>query len=251
MNTEDHNDAEQRLRETYHSSQDVRAPDKLNRAVLESAAAAATAKPGIGQILSAWGRPLAFAATLVLGIALVYDMQNLAPLPADEASSESAPSLSTGSGVANDDDTPANRAIRQMREEKLSTSEPRQAAPSPEQRSDLTNRQLPQLNKFGNSRRATRPSNEKAGQALNEATQVPAESRTTPDSTAAAVAAAQADMTYNDSRDNWRQCQEAEANGADEWWQCIVDLQESGADEVADKERLLLNRRHPDFNAPE
>ncbi|MEQ8206302.1 MAG: hypothetical protein RIA65_09025 [Woeseia sp.] len=249
MNTENHNDAEQRLRETYLASQDVRAPDSLNRAVLDEATAAV--KPGFAKYLSVWGRPLAFAATFVLGIALVYDMQGLTPLPANETSSESAVSLPTSSDTASDDNAPASREMRQMREEKRSAAEPLQSAPSQGQDSGDTSANLLQLNKFGNSRRSTRPSNAKADQTLNETAQSPAESRTVQDSLAPSAVAARADTAYTDSRDSDRQCQTSEMQGADEWWQCIVELREAGDDEGAGKEQTLLKIIYPDFSAPE
>lgn len=249
MNTENHNDAEKRLRETYLASQNVRAPERLNRAVLDEAAAAV--KPGIAKYLSVWGRPLAFAATFVLGIALVYDMQGVTPLPANETSSEFAAPLSSANDVASDDEAPANRVMRQMREETRAATELHRSAPSPEQRAGDTSANLLQLNKFGNTRRSTRPSNAKAGQAQNEATQSPAETRIMQEALAPPAVAARADMANTDSPDGDRLCQTAEMQGVAEWWQCIVELREAGNDEAAGEELTLFNSTYPDFTAPE
>ncbi|MCB1845734.1 MAG: hypothetical protein KDI09_22375, partial [Halioglobus sp.] len=74
-----HNDAAKRVREAYRASRNVRTPERLNLAVLEKARAAI--KPGFAAFPPAWARPLAFAATLLLGVAVVYEMRGAGPLP--------------------------------------------------------------------------------------------------------------------------------------------------------------------------
>lgn len=90
MNGHEHNrdeDQDPRVSRAYRAWSGERTPPELDRAILRHAADEAAA-PRASR--TAWFRPLAFAATLVLGVALIYDMQSQTdpPLQLPETSTD-------------------------------------------------------------------------------------------------------------------------------------------------------------------
>lgn len=76
MNEHQHNrdeDRDPRVSRAYRAWSDERTPPELDRAILRHAAGEAAA-PRASR--TAWFRPLAFAATVLLGAVLIYDMQS-------------------------------------------------------------------------------------------------------------------------------------------------------------------------------
>ena len=69
--------------ETYRKLESPQAPDHLNRAVLSMAA---DKRPGrTGFVLSAWMKPVTFAATIALSLAIVLELSEMptASVPVD------------------------------------------------------------------------------------------------------------------------------------------------------------------------
>jgi hypothetical protein len=87
----------------YRNLADERAPEHLDRAVLGSAARAV--RPGYARS-RAWTRPLAWAATIALSVAIVLELTRT-PAPEEIASWQAPAALDEAEAVA-----PANRARR-------------------------------------------------------------------------------------------------------------------------------------------
>lgn len=79
--------ADETVSRTYRETADERAPDHLDRAVLKQAARAA--RPGYARS-RAWTRPLAWAATIALSVAIVLELTRV-PAPDESAFEITAP----------------------------------------------------------------------------------------------------------------------------------------------------------------
>jgi len=202
------------LAKAWREASDEQTPVELNRRVLEAARRAIPGRRGF--LPRGWQRPLAYAATLVLGVALVLDVVNRQPAPGAPPSTlaEPAPSAEAASGAVSAD--PATDAGTASRRQDDVPARPR-AAPAVD----------------ADTRQRFEKSVENAGRALSEiAATAPGGSREEPDTTGRACNA--------DSR----------ATAAD-WWRCIEALEAAGRTLAAAEEKRLLAERFPGFKAPE
>ena len=280
MNTERDNEADSRIGALYRESDDLRVPDALNRAVLDEARRAVET-PRV--VMPSWLRPLAFAATLALGVGLLFEMQAVTPLqetgsvqsdgmpPAVQAARDRALPAATvpaAEQVTASEKPAGNRHMQKYRDagaepaaiaeaEAPGTPLPVAATGDVQALQAPVAGQDPQviLNASDSERRESLPEPQ-AGQPLelpstaqreflyDEARQAAKlEAKSTLRSSS--ERSADQDSTAADAR----HC--AEARDTAEWWQCIVRLRESGEAEAADAELALLLSLHPDFTAPE
>ena len=111
---------------TYREIADERAPDHLDRTVLKEAANAA--RPRYSRLRS-WTRPMAWAATVVLSVALVLEVTN-APVPQDITFDETAAKIRAEvPEPASNDAAPANPLEGQILEDEVFEEAIRHATP--------------------------------------------------------------------------------------------------------------------------
>ena len=77
--------ADEVVSETYRQHSDERAPERLNRQILDLAASELEARGAPGRLSTRWSRPLAWAATIALSLAIVLELTELPGTPAEPA----------------------------------------------------------------------------------------------------------------------------------------------------------------------
>ncbi|MDZ7644443.1 MAG: hypothetical protein U5K76_09670 [Woeseiaceae bacterium] len=226
-----------RISGAYRAAASERTPPGLDMAVLERsrAAVAGARKPLITRSL----RPLAFAASLVLGVAVLYELQPaFDTLPATDSAPASAGPGATavedrdaaveaagGAAPSTTDGAPSSRAAQAERE----TTEQRRelaapAAPAPDARLRL------------------QESTRSARQSLDEAAGTSPAALAT-DREPALQKAAEPDAA--------RYCEEDETTTPERWWRRIAALAAAGRAEAAMQERRRLAAGFPAFTPPE
>lgn len=236
----------------YREFSAEKAPPELDRAVLDEARVGV--RPEFWKNFYAWRRPLAFAATLILGIALVHDMHSLleqtddsllprpnlrneshessdfrlgAPPDSERDSSmETAPSpsgrdLAPATGARSLQKGGAVQADDALNPDRLDT-ETRGIEPQPEPKGSAGN---------ATRRVAIPPASPEAASRKTTAERVREESGST-------LPAADA-------------CDEDQVAAADSWWRCIEELRAAGLERAADAELRKLKTRFPGFETLE
>jgi len=196
--------------QAYRETKDERVPESLNRAVLDQAAKAA--RPRYSRIIL-WTRPMAWAATAMLSVAIVLQLTQ-APAPEDVGLSDSAPEV----------DAPKLEALR---------STAKQVAPA------------------AASEARQRVEQSKANfedQAVVEQ-EVAAPALISPEPAQTTISNFAPPGLVRGRSDPGR-CDEAATTTAETWLQCITALEEAGLSDAADEERKLLAAAFPDFDTP-
>lgn len=223
------------------ASSRLRTPAGLDRAVLEAARDA-----GPKRFAPAWTRPLAFAATLVLGVTLLFEMQGqqeLAPVSGERSPQREAV---TPASTESADETrgsmpaakpampavpPADGAVElpSMERQRL---DPDDAASSDTSFSDAA--LLPGVS-------APQPRLQRgAARSANEAAE----------SLATGLAADEPVLKREDG-ESAPQCTAAQRLEPESWQACIDALENAGHRDAASDERRRLSTRFPEFTAPE
>lgn len=237
--------------QTYRDAADERAPNHLNRAVLQEAARAA--RPRYAQLRS-WTRPMAWAATVMLSVALVLEVSTV---PDPEA-------VSFGDGAARfevempeteatDDglqDAPAAQAFEEAAAvpEKQFTPDP---ALQKRQRNNLRQGRVEQqkaaapaanvdefkLKDADMLRRADDMARMQSGEnkEVNLSGDVAADAGTAGLNSFAVTAEAPA-------------CDEPATTAPETWVECIAELEAAGRSDEAMQQRELLQQAFPDFD---
>ncbi len=202
----------------YRDTTNERTPESLNRAILDQAAKGA--RPGYSRLRS-WTRPMAWAATAMLSVAIVLQLTQ-APIPESSSFGDSAYEMEAPADApvgATEEATnavPKSEALR---------STPKQVAPG----------------------------------ALSEARQRPEQSKATvaeqeqaaPEIDASEFKAKDQDMLQLVSEPAAPPaCDETATAAAESWLQCITDMEAAGLSDAAREERKLLTAAYPDFDTP-
>ena len=245
MNTEDNVKGDDIVTNAYRDFSTESAPEDLNRVILSRSRAAV--RKSILSRLYGWRRPLAFAATLVLGVSLVYDMQSLLRESGDQFLPVTSEDETSGVRLADPAEPAAVHEAEDldaapMRQD--TASQDRSAAPGKiatpppaDQNAVLQSQETP------SSELRSMPARERT-----EATALPAvpieavsgQAKATPSSLAA-------EARLRDQP----ACSEEQKATPDSWSRCIQDMRSTGANEAADTEQQKLRRRFPDYIAPE
>lgn len=252
---------DRQVSDTYRELANERVPEQLNDAVLRKAA---NEKAPWSIIPGLWMKPIAWAATIGLSLAIVMeltqtpsispDMNNNPPLvSADEAEMLAPAHLDAATESATDDRR--ERAV-QAGESAVVEPPPASGQREPEQkRRDLK----PAVH------RAAKPVTEKAAaQAMNlapgsaaDAAMEEGQATTDVDSSASkhagdtpapsslAVTAEELRMTASSL------CPEAVRDSAEEWYRCIEEKRATSAAEAINDEIEALRRRFPDYPVPD
>jgi hypothetical protein len=283
MNTERDNEADEDIGAIYRDGDGLRAPEALNRAVLDEARRAVHAPP---TVMPSWLRPLAFAATLALGVGLLFEMQAVTPLqesgsvqsngmppdvPAVRARELPATPAPSAAPVMSDEEQTSSSRVLKFRDtgtEPAAIAEQETGgAPLGEVSSGVRLQQAPAADLDAQSLRYTDGNAEtmerresmperQAGKPLNSQ---PSEQPDVLHEEASQAAKFEARSALRQSAqlsaDRASMLPDAEycadATDTAEWWQCIVRLRESGEMDAADAELARLLEAHPDFTAPE
>lgn len=223
--------------EAYRNTQDARAPDALNRTILDQAARAA--RPRYSRI-RLWTRPMAWAATVMLSVAIVMQLTQT-PVPDEIGFDESTYEVAAPTGLSE-----ARQREQQSKatvvEQSLVEQEP--AAPAPASADQLRPEIENDAYEFKDEdmlKRADDMARMREGD-IEEA--VVADDL--PRAFAAEVGSAGVASTYSAPD----RCDETATATPETWLQCITALQEAGLTDAADAERKLLAAAFPDFQTP-
>ena len=207
MTTEsNHNDP--RVSEAYQGLAKEGTPPELDRRILAMAAGKSRSRYGMAR---AWVRPVAWAATIGLSLAIVLEISQLKyettpQLDADNVETLEEALILDDAPAREDDD---NRTRRE--------SAKRSDAPAPVQLSVPAEEQA-------RSRSGSEPAAAAAVQALSF------DAATTPE-----------------KKEQVRHCDPDLRSSAETWYTCIEDLRAQGLSDAADSELLLLLTEFPDF----
>lgn len=206
-NEHDRQTQDERVSAVYRDLADERTPADLDRAVLREAACANRTRYGI---LRSWVRPLAWAAMIGLSLVIVLEFSRL-PGGDEMPAAEQLPEI----GGARAGDTTTDPGTKSEADGAIS------AAPADKPVESLELREEP----AGLRKLAPAPAPDAAEGRRQAATLAPVLDESAADST----------------------CAEAEAEGPEAWYGCILDLIERGEFELAEKERARLRDAYPDF----
>jgi len=262
MNDErDRTTADQLVSDTYREVADERAPQSLNDKVLRMAA---SAKPLRSLIPGPWMKPVAWAATIGLSLAIVLELTQVAQTPPGvDAISPSVSTDEPGMLVPASNETLSeteldDRRDRQVQAEKSAVAEPLDVTEPqvrPRERRDVK----PEVH------RAEMPvTEEAAAQAISHAPEL-REAAATADGQAATDAddgtasrvsntAAVSSMTVQAEKMLMAGpllCPASARESADEWYRCIETIRASNPAEAIDREIGALREQFPDYPIPD
>lgn len=244
MNSETDND--KALVDAWQTTQDLRTPEALNDAVLAEARKAAVASKD--KKVRLWLRPMAFAATLLFGIFLVYDTQQpyettVSPARQQELSDDMLPDAAPA--AESDRDAPVAEA--EERRKRL----PSVIAPAAVMRATPADIEAARERKSeaDQARTQFKASAEAAGDALDgfqdTANERVAGSRAPALRSELPEPAASAEFSAEPG------CSNEQRQSAARWWTCVTGLRNAGDAEAADREMEGLLKAFPDFTVPE
>ena len=213
--------------ETYRELGVEKAPEHLNQSILRMASGGSK-QTGAGKLLfAAWMKPLAWAATIGLSLAIVLE---LSQVPTAAVRSDTVP------------------AVESIREEaKLQDASVLEKAESPARMQSRSNLQAISEDELGRSVASDAdvavPAAEKPASPQSTARKRAADAPTENKSMASfAVLAEQKESDIAES------CEAAVRLSADDWLLCIANLRQSGAEEAADLEYEAFILEYPNEN---
>jgi len=219
-NTDTETDAA--VTQAYRDTANERTPESLNRAILERAAKAA--RPRYSQ-LRLWTRPMAWAATVMLSVAIVLQLTQI-PAPESVRFDDSVHDVEAPAAAANES---LEEAVVPASAAKIETlrSSAKELAPG----------------------------------ALSEARQRPEQAKASVADQDAAITESELKFSSQDMLQRTTvgavnepttpsACDETATAAAESWLQCITDMEAAGLGDAARAERRLLAAAFPDFNTP-
>jgi hypothetical protein len=268
-------ETDERVTQAYRELATERAPDHLDQAVLAKARAAA--RPQYSRLRS-WTRPLAWAATVMLSVAVVLQIDQT-PGPESISFGDAA---SQSNKQASEAEVPATEAVRDASSDMPSPAlldESPAAAPARSLSAATDDRDDAAVGRAAAKKATPEPALEQAQPArqLQESRleQQPAAleagvdafapqdrdmlqraaemARTQTGENKNSVPEARADGALELSsiglRDELPTCEEPATRTPETWLECIAELEEAGFRDEARLERELLRREFPDFEA--
>ena len=217
--------------QVYRDTADEHAPETLNRAILRHAAKAA--RPRYSRLIF-WTRPMAWAATVMLSVAIVLQLTQV-PVP------ESASFEDDTQAVEAAADTPVERLEESVRPE----------AEAGRDSADVT-AERPKIEALRSTAKQVAPN-------------APAERRQRSDQSKAVVleqeaalanevpqtvSAERATLGLVSAAFETPGCNESVTAAAETWLQCIAELEEAGLNDTAREQRKLFTAAFPDFDTP-
>jgi hypothetical protein len=259
-------DTDTGVTQAYRDTKDERAPEALNRAILDQAAK--TAQPRYSRV-RLWTRPMAWAATVMLSVAIVFQLTQV-PTPTEIGFDGSADEVDAPANI------PAERleeATGSSRKTEALRSTAKQSAPTAlsetRQREQQTKATFAERNLAEQEpavRALTSPDQAsleldsvfelKDQDMLQRTDDMPRIQEGEDQQAVPATAPPQAASTeyvslglVSEPSEPGR-CAEAATATPEAWLQCIAFLEEAGLTEAAAEERELLAAAFPDFETP-
>ncbi len=242
MDTDAETDAA--VTQAYRETRDERIPESLNRAILDQAAKAA--RPRYSRI-RLWTRPMAWAATAMLSVAIVLQLTQT-PTPGNGSFDDGSYEVDAPTDVA------AGRLKEAVRSNEAPGGAPNTATDAAPKMGALrsTAKQLAPAAASETRQRVEQSKANIANQALVEQ-EAAARLQEGEDQEAVPAQTASTDFAslelVREHSDPGR-CDVAATTTAETWLQCITALEEAGLSDVADEERKLLTAAFPDFDTP-
>jgi len=237
--THDASEIDPQVSAHYQSLADEKTPPELDRAVMRQATRALQAATRSGAF-GAWVRPVAFAATVGLSLAIVVELSDTGIFspPSDMSQQTGAPD-SGQSAVASDPDNGtktrnAKVAADYLRREKFLPKQPSNTAASDEPGDEAA---------FADAAATTDSLTSEIDSAEQRLRKTAAD--------VALQAAPAADVTAAKVRATAGQCTGEQRSVVDAWWQCIEELRRSGLATAARTELDGLKQQFPEFEPPE
>ena len=226
----------------YREIATERAPEPLDRAILE--AAVREARPRYSR-LRMWTRPVAWAAVVMLSVTLILQT-NQAPLNHDVAPASSKPAFDADELDEQEGEFPvANKRVAEevadrkaeapVRKSELSAN-PEQVSADVQGLRVTDDALLERAEEMALIQQGTSEQPQPASAARQRAAPLASED------SVASFAASPADAPSL--------CDATATAQPETWLECIVELEAAGLDEAASEERELLAKAFPDFDAP-
>ncbi len=216
---------------TYRELDSVRTPDHLNQSILRMAADKKAGRNGF--FVAAWMRPVTWAATIALSLAIVLELSDVptAPVPVDVI-----PAAESKLESLREELTPLDGdALEQL--------ENRAQQPSEFERSWVAEEELP-VSAAEKPRARKRPSDQAiVGRTVVDRLDQPVARQKAAAEPVASPAVFEDEKKLTDSN---RACDDKMQQTASTWLECIADLRESGAIVEADREFAALQQKYPD-----
>ena len=244
---------------TYREIADERAPEHLDRAVLAEASRAARPRYARSR---AWTRPLAWAATITLTVAIVLELTQV-PEPEDAVFEQAAPAFDDAA------DQPAETAVSPAAAEAAASNaagRSNDVLPKSPGKTSLMQKTAAPITTEADSETRQAVSPETTGEPA--AAQVDATAFEVKDKELLRRADEMAEMRYGDTREEMAAPERAArfqsgalASAADacpeelrrepqDWLECIQALEEAGMEAEADAQKRLLQEAYPAFELP-
>jgi hypothetical protein len=245
--TNEANDNDPRVSETYREIATETVPPALDKKILSMAAA--TPRPGFG-LSRAWFRPIAWAATIGLSLAFVLEMSQLDDA-AEPALSNDADAVLEEDGARQQNDVLEKRALAD--EAIGETTEADHLQPGPIIRSDTAVGA-----KTSTSPAAAEVAPAEAGASVSEDFAAAdmlllqqAEEQASVRSGPARAVAVNSPAAFASKKEYVSLCDDNARRTAASWYACIDDLRERHLDEAVDQELDALLAQFPDFEVPD
>jgi hypothetical protein len=240
MSNDRHND--EKVSETYKSLADERTPQHLDQKILQMAGAEVR-RPLYSRWIR-WTRPLAWAATITLCLAVTLELlrepslESQLPMPADDAAEFKSP---------------ASVSAPQLQKRELDSNvradsdQVFEAEPRREQAATIAESIISEKTALGRSA-AKQPANEPAPAARMRLTDDAAAVKDQEEKVK--VAAYESALVADTGMPDADECSDEVRVEAERWLECIVKLEESGNDAAAERQRNALKETFPDFKMP-
>ena len=268
--TESGAETDELLTQTYRELARERVPDHLDRAVLK--AAAKTARPRYSRLRS-WTRPMAWAVTVMLSVALVLQINDVpgpegvsfddvarkveAQVPKPDARSDATVESAEAEVL---EEAPATAPIRSLN---AAGEAPRETEPARAAAKQLIEAPLQQKRQRSELRRDSMDAKEPAAPAaeVDNFTLQDADMLGRADEMARTRSGENKDSALSSSRDSAGilsatamsleapACDERATKTPETWLECIAALEEAGLRDEAQRQRQLLQETFPDFQA--
>lgn len=219
---------DERLRTAWRSATRERTPPNLDSEILTQAAAAAD-RPA----QRTWMQPVAYAATILLGVFIVFNV----PSPR-HTGDDARPAAAS-------EPTAVDAGTRKPGIHETTAPRPAAAAPDPQAKREPPGDETPSIETDAADRESARQRFERS--ADDVASALESYAATAPSSLGAgrSTTAARADAGDRSA------CDDARRMSPEAWWRCADSLRNSGDLEAARRELEALYLLHPDFRPPD
>lgn len=248
MNKESELQTDESVAAAYRKFSTEKAPPELDRVVLNEARA--KGRRNFWKNFYAWRRPLAFAVTLVLGIALVYDMQTLLQqaddslLPSPNLKNVTGGFSDSRQGMPNVQDagsgtgTAPSPSVREV--------EPAAGTRNLQKGGAVQARDAQKTDRFSAERPGIEPEADREDSSGSASKRIAIPSSSV--ETASRKTAAEPVIDEAGSKVPATEiCSEDQTTTADTWWRCVEDLRAAGREQAANAELQKLRARFPGF----